>query len=122
MNNVHWYVVIIIAVLEIQSKKGLSLTDIVSAAHEYVCRTSMPPDVMAALLDKLADIEYRLAFGTNEKLQLAALVGIFNVAKEQIANPSSTTTSTATAAAAGTPTSVAAASSSSSSRAGSARV
>lgn len=81
------------AVLEIQSRRGLSLTDIVSAAHEYVCRTSMPPRVLAMLLDRLADIEYRLAFGTNEKLQLAALVGIFHIAKEQIISIAATASS-----------------------------
>lgn len=36
------------------------------------------------LVERLADIEYRLAFGTSERLQLGSLVGGFILAKEEI--------------------------------------
>jgi replication factor C subunit 3/5 len=36
------------------------------------------------LVERLADIEYRLAFGTSERLQLGSLVGGFSLAKEEI--------------------------------------
>ena len=35
-------------------------------------------------MEKLADVEYRLAYGTSEKLQLGSLVGAFMLAKEEI--------------------------------------
>ena len=36
-----------------------------------------PGDVLAGILDGMSDVEYRLAFGTDEKLQTASLVGVF---------------------------------------------
>lgn len=44
----------------------------------------LPPKVKVQLIDKLADCEYRLASGTNEKLQLAGLVGSFIKAREEV--------------------------------------
>lgn len=44
----------------------------------------MPEAVRIELINKMADVEYRLAFGTSEKLQLGALVGAFAEAKEGI--------------------------------------
>lgn len=44
----------------------------------------MPETVRIELINKMADVEYRLAFGTSEKLQLGALVGAFAEAKEGI--------------------------------------
>ena len=50
----------------------------------WVFQIGMPQQVRIELVDELANIEHRLAFGTNEKLQLASLVGAFVVAKEGI--------------------------------------
>ncbi|KAK9828941.1 hypothetical protein WJX72_002938 [[Myrmecia] bisecta] len=69
---------------EMQTLKGLALVDIVQELHPWVFRMSMPPQVRIELVEKLADVEYRLAYGTSEKLQLGALVGAFAVAREQI--------------------------------------
>lgn len=61
--------------------KGYALTDILTTLMTMVRLTSMHPDVLTLLYDKCADIEYRLAFGTSEKIQAAALVGAFQQAK-----------------------------------------
>lgn len=37
----------------------------------------MPPPVRIELVSKMADIEHRLAYGTNDRLQLGALCGAF---------------------------------------------
>ena len=50
----------------------------------WVFRIGMPEAVRIELINKMADVEYRLAFGTSEKLQLGALVGAFAEAKEGI--------------------------------------
>lgn len=50
----------------------------------WVFRIGMPETVRIELINKMADVEYRLAFGTSEKLQLGALVGAFAEAKEGI--------------------------------------
>ena len=38
-----------------------------------------------ALVEKLADIEHRLAYGTSERLQLGAMVAAFTLVRDAIA-------------------------------------
>jgi replication factor C subunit 3/5 len=49
-----------------------------------VFRVGLPPNVLVELVDKLADMEYRLAYGTSEKLQLGSLVAAFMDAREGV--------------------------------------
>jgi replication factor C subunit 3/5 len=56
------------------------LTDILTFLHELILNISYPPPVMNFILDEMSQVEYRLSHGTNEKLQLAALVGVFKQA------------------------------------------
>jgi replication factor C subunit 3/5 len=63
-----------------QVEKGLSLTDILMFLHELLLQIQYPPPVMNFLLSEMSHIEYRLSHGTSEKLQLAALVGVFKQA------------------------------------------
>lgn len=44
-----------------------------------------PPNVRIVLLDKMADVEYRLSAGCSEKLQLGSLVAAFDTAKHLVA-------------------------------------
>ena len=46
----------------------------------------LPDEVIAHLLDKLSNIEYRLSHGVSEKLQLGSLVGAFTIAREMMSN------------------------------------
>jgi hypothetical protein len=50
----------------------------------WVFRVGLPPNVLVELVDKLADVEYRLAYGTSEKLQLGSLVAAFMDAREGV--------------------------------------
>ena len=50
----------------------------------WLMRMSLPPRVKIELVDKLADIEHRLAYGTNERLQLGALVAMCVLVRPQI--------------------------------------
>ena len=43
---------------------------------------TLPVRVKVELVERLAEVEYRLASGTNERLQLGALVGAFVEARE----------------------------------------
>ncbi len=53
--------------------------------HRYIFRIeSLPPKVRVTLVEKLADIEYRLASGTNERLQLGSLVAAFSLVRPDI--------------------------------------
>jgi replication factor C subunit 3/5 len=71
------------ALRSIQVQKGLSCIDIVTALHELIGRVKLTPDVLGFVLAKLSDVEFNLAFDTSEKLQLGALVGIFQIAKHR---------------------------------------
>ena len=59
------------------ARRGFALTDILVAVAATVVLVAMPPDALRFIVGRLADIEHRLAFGTTDKVQGAALVGAF---------------------------------------------
>ncbi|KAL9189249.1 hypothetical protein ACHAXT_011739 [Thalassiosira profunda] len=59
------------------STKGYALADILTDLAILVLHHDFPPAVLAVLLDGMSNVEHRLAFGTDEKLQAASLVGVF---------------------------------------------
>ncbi|KAL0480470.1 replication factor C subunit 3/5 [Acrasis kona] len=73
-------------VLEMKNNKGLALVDIIHDLHSYILRMAINEKIQMFLMEKISDIEYALSFGTNEKLQLSALIGAFQIAKETHAN------------------------------------
>ncbi|XP_074309395.1 replication factor C subunit 3 [Silene latifolia] len=62
---------------EMKTKKGLALVDIIREVTMFAFRIRMPADIRAQLINDLADIEYRLSFGCNDKLQLGSLISSF---------------------------------------------
>ncbi|GJP48211.1 hypothetical protein CLOM_g7481 [Closterium sp. NIES-68] len=71
-------------ILSVKEVKGLALIDIVRYLHGFIVTVDMPADVRIDLFDAMADIEYRLTFGTSEKVQLGALVGAFTHARAKL--------------------------------------
>lgn len=69
---------------QLKVAKGLALQDILSEVHFYVIRLAVSQTVKIILLEKMADIEYRLSSGASEKLQLGALIGAFTSARQMI--------------------------------------
>jgi len=67
-------------------EKGLALVDIVTELHKYITllETSKPL-AKAQLVVCLADLEQRLSVGTNEKLQLGGMIGVFQQARVAMA-------------------------------------
>lgn len=63
------------------STKGYALMDLLSDLTTQLVGMDLPPGVLAMLLDGMSDVEHRLAFGTDEKLQAASLVGVFTAAR-----------------------------------------
>lgn len=51
----------------------------------YLYAVEFPPHVRVFLLEKMADVEYRLSAGCSEKLQLGSLVAAFDTVKNLIA-------------------------------------
>jgi replication factor C subunit 3/5 len=72
------------SILKLCSTKGYSLTDILQDLTNLVTARDFPPGVLADLLDGMSNIEYRLAFGTDEKIQIGSLVGLFIIARHQM--------------------------------------
>jgi replication factor C subunit 3/5 len=64
--------------------KGISLMDMVTHLHEIVLLVQFAPEVLQFLLEKMADVEYRLAADANERIQLGALVGCFQISGNMI--------------------------------------
>uniref|UniRef100_A0A5B7BA00 Putative replication factor C subunit 3 n=1 Tax=Davidia involucrata TaxID=16924 RepID=A0A5B7BA00_DAVIN len=69
---------------EIKTRKGLALVDIVREVTMFIFKIKMPPDVRVQLINDLADIEYRLSFGCNDKLQLGSLIATFTRARSAL--------------------------------------
>ncbi len=45
--------------------------------HKAIMKTKFPEEMKIYLISRMAEIEYRLAQGSNEKAQMASLVGAF---------------------------------------------
>ncbi|XP_013780041.1 replication factor C subunit 5-like [Limulus polyphemus] len=69
---------------DLKVTKGLALHDILTQIHLYVHRIEFPVQVKLQLLEKMSDIEYRLASGTSEKIQLSSLIAAFQVARDLV--------------------------------------
>ena len=59
-------------------------TDVLTDFTTLVSELDLPAGVMAVLLDGMSGVEHRLAFGTDEKLQAASLVGVFVQARHMM--------------------------------------
>ncbi|XP_004477112.1 replication factor C subunit 5 [Dasypus novemcinctus] len=71
-------------IMDLKTLKGLALHDILTEIHLFVHRVDFPSSVRIHLLTKMADIEYRLSVGTNEKIQLSSLIAAFQVTRDLI--------------------------------------
>ena len=58
-------------------EQGFALVDILREIHPYVFAIGLPTEVLRDLVATLSDIEEHLSVGTNQRLQLAAVVGAF---------------------------------------------
>ncbi|CAL5386932.1 unnamed protein product [Camellia sinensis] len=73
-----------VRISEMKARKGLALVDIVREVTMFVFKIKMPPDVRMQLINDLADIEYRLSYGCNDKLQLGSLIATFTRARSAL--------------------------------------
>lgn len=69
-------------IVDICTTKGYALADILSDLTIMVMALDFDPEMLAAILDGMSGVEHRLAFGTDEKLQTASLVGVFVKTRE----------------------------------------
>ncbi|CAG7893734.1 unnamed protein product [Brassica rapa] len=69
---------------EMKTRKGLAIVDIVREVTMFVFKIKMPSHVRVQLINDLADIEYKLSFGCNDKLQLGAIISTFTHARSAL--------------------------------------
>jgi len=70
------------AIVILCTAKGYALADVLADLTVMIIALELPSSVMARLLDGMSNVEHRLAFGTDEKLQAASLVGVFTQTRE----------------------------------------
>ncbi|KAF1795848.1 S-adenosyl-L-methionine-dependent methyltransferase [Phytophthora cactorum] len=75
---------------EMQKLKGYATSDILQDVYRYTTELELPPRCRMYLYDELAKLEHRLSNGTTEELQLASLVAVFAIAREQMSNAMTT--------------------------------
>eukprot|EP00542_Grammatophora_oceanica_P009945 CAMPEP_0194044086 /NCGR_PEP_ID=MMETSP0009_2-20130614/15610_1 /TAXON_ID=210454 /ORGANISM="Grammatophora oceanica, Strain CCMP 410" /LENGTH=347 /DNA_ID=CAMNT_0038688511 /DNA_START=48 /DNA_END=1091 /DNA_ORIENTATION=- len=62
--------------------KGYAMVDVLGDLTVLLTALEMPDEVLARMLDGMSNVEHRLAFGTDEKVQAASLVGVFVETRE----------------------------------------
>jgi replication factor C subunit 3/5 len=70
--------------IEICTTKGYALADVLQELTARLTCIEMDSVPLAMLLDGMSNVEHRLAFGTDEKLQIASLVGVFVKTRQMI--------------------------------------
>uniref|UniRef100_A0A3Q3VPU7 Activator 1 subunit 5 n=1 Tax=Mola mola TaxID=94237 RepID=A0A3Q3VPU7_MOLML len=76
-------------ILQLKTLKGLALHDILTEVHLLIHRVDFPPATRIGLLIKLADVEHRLASGTDEKIQLSSMVAAFQAVRDLVVSEAS---------------------------------
>ena len=71
-------------IVHLCTAKGYSMADILSELTDLVSLMKLPDGALGAILDGMSAVEHRLAFGTDETVQCAALVGVFVKARNAI--------------------------------------
>lgn len=69
---------------DLKLAKGLALGDILTEVHTIIQRVKLPAEVLVSLLIKMSDAEARLASGCSERIELAALIAAFQIARDQV--------------------------------------
>lgn len=69
-------------IVELCTTKGYALADVLHDLTIMVASLDLPSPALAMLLDGMSSVEHRLAFGTDEKLQAASLVGVYIKTRE----------------------------------------
>jgi len=72
-------------IMALKVDRGMALQDVLRDVNTTLGAMRLHDAVLIELYDKLAEIEHRLAGGASEKLQLAAVVAVFQRAREMIA-------------------------------------
>jgi len=67
----------------IMQHNGLALNDVIKGCYQLTIRMKLDALVLCDVLSELADLEHRLTVGTDEQVQMAALVAIYQVVRHR---------------------------------------
>lgn len=62
-------------VTRVRVENGLALVDIISAIVDKLEAVELPPKARTAILARLADVEYAISKGGNDRIQTSAMIG-----------------------------------------------
>jgi len=71
-------------ILDAKTQRGVALHDIIRDVHTLVTYIKFSDEILISIYMKLAEIEQRLNAGANEKIQLGALISIFQITRESV--------------------------------------
>lgn len=66
------------------TEKGYALADVLADLTDKLILLDMDSAPLGMLLDGMSAVEHRLAFGTDERIQIASLVGVFGQTRQSI--------------------------------------
>jgi replication factor C subunit 3/5 len=64
-------------IVDLKQQKSLAVDELIREVHKTVMLTKYTDEMKMYVISRMAEIEYRIAQGCNEKIQLTALVGAF---------------------------------------------
>ena len=64
--------------------KGYALVDVLGDLTTMIMAVDLPDGALAEILDGMSNVEHRLAFGPDETMQAASLVGVFVKARQRM--------------------------------------
>lgn len=64
-------------IVGLKQKKSLAVDELIRDIHKAVMLTKYTDEMKMYLVSRMAEIEYRIGQGSNEKVQLTSLVGAF---------------------------------------------
>eukprot|EP00756_Hemistasia_phaeocysticola_P067449 Hpha_TRINITY_DN9977_c0_g1::TRINITY_DN9977_c0_g1_i1::g.140609::m.140609/K10756/RFC3_5; replication factor C subunit 3/5 len=64
--------------------RGIALADVVRELHPWLVKMDLPPDVQCWAVEKLADLEHQMVFGSDDTVATAGLVGAMQLVRAAI--------------------------------------
>jgi len=70
--------------IELKTSNSLALEDILRELHQCVMQTNFNDTMKMQLIQRMSEVEFRLASGSNERTQVATIVGCFIQVRSQM--------------------------------------
>lgn len=68
---------------QIKLDRGIALNDMIEMLHDNLLQYDLDDKILAKMIQRLAEIEWRLSKGCSDELQMGALIAAFNFLREE---------------------------------------